>query len=255
MQDLMLAVGPLIPGLRRYARALLRDRPAADDLVQDCLERVVARWQQRREDDSVRAWVFSILHNLAIRRFRQNARPIRLFAIEDAGDAAMASAPMQERGLQRQELLRALDTLPEDAARQREVEEYVDHHPDAARRLSAFAEQRSAPRAALAPVAEEPVPPGLDLARMPRGAAQPALLPLALSGCGGRAARPRRCRRVARAWPGGAGRRDCRARPGSGGELRSLCPGPYAAGRVQGDLSRNVEGVLAKNIGVCNIVT
>ena len=31
-----------IPALRRYARALARDRDRADDLVQDCLERAVA---------------------------------------------------------------------------------------------------------------------------------------------------------------------------------------------------------------------
>ncbi|RVD11185.1 RNA polymerase sigma factor, partial [Mesorhizobium sp. M7A.F.Ca.ET.027.02.1.1] len=32
-----------IPRLRRYARSLLRDRDAADDLVQDCLERALVR--------------------------------------------------------------------------------------------------------------------------------------------------------------------------------------------------------------------
>jgi RNA polymerase sigma factor (sigma-70 family) len=114
MQELMLLVGPLIPGLRRYARSLLRDRSAADDLVQDCLERVVARWQQRRQGDSVRAWVFTILHNLAISRFRQNARLNSFIAIEDAGEDATASAPTQEQGLQRRELLRLLDRLPEE---------------------------------------------------------------------------------------------------------------------------------------------
>jgi len=31
----------LIPDLRRYAYALLRDREAGDDLVQACLERAV----------------------------------------------------------------------------------------------------------------------------------------------------------------------------------------------------------------------
>ncbi|SIO45139.1 hypothetical protein SAMN05443247_05549 [Bradyrhizobium erythrophlei] len=36
MKDMLLQVEPLIPALRRYARALLRDRAAADDRVQDC---------------------------------------------------------------------------------------------------------------------------------------------------------------------------------------------------------------------------
>src|SRR6516162_6141562 len=38
-----------IPGLRRYAYALLRgDRESADDLVQDSLERALSCWHQRR---------------------------------------------------------------------------------------------------------------------------------------------------------------------------------------------------------------
>ena len=36
---------PQLPGLRRYARALTRDAWAADDLVQDTLERACAKWQ------------------------------------------------------------------------------------------------------------------------------------------------------------------------------------------------------------------
>lgn len=67
---MLVQVEPLIPALRRYARALVRDRSAADDLVQDCLERAVSRWHQRR-DGSVRAWLFTILHNLAVSQFRQ----------------------------------------------------------------------------------------------------------------------------------------------------------------------------------------
>ena len=54
MQDMLVQVEPLIPALRRYARALVRNRATADDLVQDCLERAVSRWHQRR-DGGVRA--------------------------------------------------------------------------------------------------------------------------------------------------------------------------------------------------------
>ena len=38
---------PEIPALRRYALALVRDNEAADDLVQDCLERALSRWLDR----------------------------------------------------------------------------------------------------------------------------------------------------------------------------------------------------------------
>jgi anti-sigma factor RsiW len=47
-----------------------------------------------------------------------------------------------------------------------EVQTYLDMHPDAGRRIATYAGQRSMLRAALAPIAEEPLPPELDLARM-----------------------------------------------------------------------------------------
>src|ERR1700709_7156 len=75
MTDMMRLIEPLIPALRRYARALLRNPTDADDLVQDCLERAVSRWHQRRADGDARTWMFTILHNLAISRFRQTVFP------------------------------------------------------------------------------------------------------------------------------------------------------------------------------------
>jgi DNA-directed RNA polymerase specialized sigma24 family protein len=46
--DQLSKVQPVIPALRRYARARLHYRDDADDLVQDVLERALARWHQRR---------------------------------------------------------------------------------------------------------------------------------------------------------------------------------------------------------------
>jgi RNA polymerase sigma-70 factor (ECF subfamily) len=64
--DLETSLGPHIPALRRFARGLLRDADAADDLVQDCLTRAISRWHLRREDGSLRAWLFATLYNLFI---------------------------------------------------------------------------------------------------------------------------------------------------------------------------------------------
>ena len=52
-----------IPRLRRYARALVGERAAADDLVQDTLERAWSRVAQWRQGSDLRAWLFSIMHN------------------------------------------------------------------------------------------------------------------------------------------------------------------------------------------------
>ena len=52
------------------------------------------------------------------------------------------------------------------AERRAQVAAYLDNHPDIARRVDGFAGQRDLLRAALAPVAGEPLPAALDLARM-----------------------------------------------------------------------------------------
>ena len=113
MIDMLRQIEPLIPAMRRYARSLLRDRSAADDLVQDCLERAVGNWRQRK-DVNPRAWIFTIVHNLAMTRLRRIASRPRHIAIEDAREELLARAPSQEDGLRYRELLEALDRLPEE---------------------------------------------------------------------------------------------------------------------------------------------
>ncbi len=114
MKDMMLLIEPSIPALRRYARALLHDRAAADDLVQDCLERAISRWHQRRPDSDARTWLFAILHNLAISRMRQITRRGRHLALDDADETATARPATQEDALRYRDLMRGLETLPED---------------------------------------------------------------------------------------------------------------------------------------------
>lgn len=113
MKDMLDQVEPLIPALRRYARALVRDRAAADDLVQDCLERAVGHWHQRR-DGSVRAWLFTILHNLAVSQFRQATSRGRHMPIDDASERELASAAAQEHRVIYRDVLNKLAKLPEE---------------------------------------------------------------------------------------------------------------------------------------------
>lgn len=114
MKDLIKQIEPMIPALRRYARALLRDPEHADDLVQDCLERVIGRWPQRRDSEEPRQWAFAILHNLAIDSMRRRARRGIHLAIDDVDENEMAVPGRQEEGLRHAELMRALEDLPPD---------------------------------------------------------------------------------------------------------------------------------------------
>jgi anti-sigma factor RsiW len=82
--------------------------------------------------------------------------------------------------------------------RQAEVADYLGAHPEVARRVAAFSDQRSLLRAALAPVAEEPLPAKLNLSRMIENRARrpsvirwamAAMLLLSIGGLGGWAVR------------------------------------------------------------------
>ena len=60
----------LIPRLRRYARALVGDRASADDLVQDTLERAWAKLHLYRRGTDLRAWLFTVMHNVHVNKVR-----------------------------------------------------------------------------------------------------------------------------------------------------------------------------------------
>ena len=60
-----------IPGLRRFARQLLRGDPErADDLVQDTLERAWAKLHLYRRGTDLRAWLFTVMHNVHVNKVR-----------------------------------------------------------------------------------------------------------------------------------------------------------------------------------------
>lgn len=102
-----------IPHLRRYARALVGSSDRADDLVQDCLERAWSRLALWRRDGNMRAWLFTIMHNLNANAVRQAKRRPRLDPIEDALPHASVP-PSQEDRLDLNALGEALGTLPEE---------------------------------------------------------------------------------------------------------------------------------------------
>ena len=72
-----------IPRLRRYARALTRDGARADDLVQNCLLRAVAKQHLWQPGTNLRAWLFTILHNQNVNDVRRAAREGDNVAIEE----------------------------------------------------------------------------------------------------------------------------------------------------------------------------
>lgn len=107
----------VIPRLRRYARSLVFDVHAADDLVQTALERALAHWHQFDQRRDILVWTISIAHNAYMDDRRRHARaPLADHVTVDELDAAMpASTP--DIALQL-DLAKALGQLPVE---QREV--------------------------------------------------------------------------------------------------------------------------------------
>ncbi len=114
MSDIAALLEPQIPALRRYAFALARDHAAADDLVQDCLERAVSRWYLRGTDAQLRAWLFTILHNLFISAQRTRRRRPLHDALDQVPDAAASIAPTQECSLANRDMLERFGALSVD---------------------------------------------------------------------------------------------------------------------------------------------
>ena len=77
-----------IPALRRYARTLTGDAWAADDLVQDTLERACRKWLLWRTGSNLRAWLFTLMHNLFANHARSLSRRGGSGVQVDADDAA-----------------------------------------------------------------------------------------------------------------------------------------------------------------------
>ncbi len=102
-----------IPRLRRYARALTGDSHRADDLVQDTLERALAKFHLWRRGSDMRAWMFAIMHNVFVNQLKAR----REFALDAAAEARLEDAPRSDP-MEMRDLDAALGCLP---AEQREV--------------------------------------------------------------------------------------------------------------------------------------
>lgn len=103
--DFLTDIESCVPSLRRYARALLRHPDDADDLVQDCLERALARRHLWYGGPSLQPWLFRIMRNLhanGMRARRAQPAPEPLDVVEhmpgenEAQSAWVALREMEE---------------------------------------------------------------------------------------------------------------------------------------------------------------
>jgi RNA polymerase sigma-70 factor (ECF subfamily) len=101
-----------IPRLRRYARALTRDSVYADDLVQNCLARALAKQQLWQPGTDLRAWLFTLLHNQHCNELRRTMREGLSIELDEAPPVPVLSNAIAR--LELRDLERAINRLPED---------------------------------------------------------------------------------------------------------------------------------------------
>jgi RNA polymerase sigma-70 factor (ECF subfamily) len=100
----------LLPSLRRYSRSLTRSDADGEDLLQDCVEKVLMRRGQWR-GLNLRGWVLTIMTNLYRNGLRH--RGGRTFVdLDDSAD--LPSPEIDADPLERSRLEIALNTLPEE---------------------------------------------------------------------------------------------------------------------------------------------
>lgn len=102
-----------IPHLRRYARVLVRNPEAADDLVQSCLERALSRFHIWHRNRRLRPWLFTIMHNLHVNSIRYSSSRPALVPLEQVA-VPPAVAAAQDSSVEMRGVLAAIDRLPED---------------------------------------------------------------------------------------------------------------------------------------------
>jgi RNA polymerase sigma factor (sigma-70 family) len=103
----------LIPDLRRFARALARDRDKADDLVQDVLERSVRKIGSWRREGRLKSWLFQIMVNIHSDQKRRYSVSGHLLTIEMADASGTTPAGQADPG-HLMDIRQAFDRLSAD---------------------------------------------------------------------------------------------------------------------------------------------
>lgn len=113
MKDTKWLIAREIPYLRRYAIALLRDPDAADDLVQDCLERALNKHRLWHRRGRLRNWLYRMLYNLYLNQAKDSRRARYVSAVENLEDHFTQPA-RQETFVECRDMAHALSDLPDE---------------------------------------------------------------------------------------------------------------------------------------------
>jgi len=100
-----------IPRLRRYVQALIKGHHSMiEDLVQDCLERALDRSHLFQQGTDLRAWLFTIMHNVYANQIRRISNGPDFVELPEIMDNSMADTSTSK--LELRDLHQAISELP-----------------------------------------------------------------------------------------------------------------------------------------------
>ena len=104
-----------IPALYRYALTLTGDRDDAEGLVGDTISKAWEKIGTFRGESSLKTWLHTILHNLAVDNFRQKSNEVSVEQMEEQwmdGEYSVDPVRLLEAAEEREEIKDALLRLP-----------------------------------------------------------------------------------------------------------------------------------------------
>jgi RNA polymerase sigma-70 factor (ECF subfamily) len=97
-----------------YVRHMLKDRCEAEDITQEALLRLYVAAREGRVKAGPRAYAFSTAHNLVVDFLRRSCRSARPEGeVQDVSGPRNEASQSTEQGMLREEIEKALATLPE----------------------------------------------------------------------------------------------------------------------------------------------
>lgn len=105
-------IAALLPRMRRFGRALTRNREDADDVVQIGIERALGRSEQWEAGTRLDSWLFRIIKNAWIDETRVRSRRNHVFVAEEEG--AHVGDESAHAHQQRLAIEKAMSLLSED---------------------------------------------------------------------------------------------------------------------------------------------
>jgi RNA polymerase sigma-70 factor (ECF subfamily) len=108
---------PHLDALYRTARRLTRNDQAAEDLVQDALERAYTHYDRFQPGTNMRAWLFRILSNLAISQYRRRSTAPTIESLDEGEEFSLYDQLQAGGDAESDVESRVLDMLGEESIR------------------------------------------------------------------------------------------------------------------------------------------